>query len=75
MAMRVIFQLAVAGSLAGVVIVIGPISVARGECLTTLPEVRHEHWSYRLIHGQQCWHPDRAPLGVLASIELAPEMT
>src|SRR5580704_3403190 len=59
MAMRVIFQLAVAGSLAGVVLAAGPMSAARAECLTTLPEVRHEHWSYRLVHGQQCWHPDR----------------
>jgi hypothetical protein len=65
--MRVVFQLAVAGSLAGVVLAVGPISTARGECLTTLPEVRHEHWSYRLIHGQQCWHPDRAPAQDTAS--------
>jgi hypothetical protein len=65
--MRVVFQLAVAGSLAGVVLAVGPISTARGECLTTLPEVRHEHWSYRLIHGQQCWHPDRAPARDTAS--------
>jgi hypothetical protein len=59
MAMRVIFQLAVAGSLAGVVLTIGPTSAAVAECLLSLPEVRHEHWSYRLVHGQQCWHPDR----------------
>ena len=59
MAMRVIFQLAVAGSLAGVALAVGPTSAALAECLTTLPEVRHEHWSYRLVHGQQCWHPDR----------------
>jgi len=58
-AMRVIFQLAVAGSLAGVVLAVGPTSAAVAECLLTLPEVRHEHWSYRVINGQQCWHPDR----------------
>lgn len=57
--MKAIVQLAVATSLAGVVFIIGSISAADAECLTTLPEVRHEHWSYRLIKGQQCWHPDR----------------
>jgi hypothetical protein len=59
MVMRVIFQLVVAASLVGGVLAVGTISSARAECLTTLPEVRHEHWSYRIIHGQQCWHPDR----------------
>jgi hypothetical protein len=59
MVIRVIFQLVVAASLVGGVLAVGTISSARAECLTTLPEVRHEHWSYRIIHGQQCWHPDR----------------
>jgi hypothetical protein len=66
-AMRVIFQLAVAGSLAGVVLAIGPTSAAVAECLLSLPEVRHEHWSYRVIHGQQCWHPDRGSVRDTAS--------
>jgi hypothetical protein len=45
-------------------------SAESAKCIGELPAKRTEHWSYRIVNGQQCWYPDSERTTVGRKIEV-----